>query len=68
LAQIGRILSANPEAARWNWVTMQRNAAAYARGRVSHPDHQTIVLDEWHRILMNTEAEAPGSRNIVFLD
>jgi hypothetical protein len=26
------------------------------------------VLNEWHRVLMNTEREAPGARNVVFLD
>jgi len=68
IEQYGRILGAHPEAARWGWSAMQRNAAAYGRGRVSQPDHRTIVLDNWHRVFMNTEAEAPGSRNVVFLD
>jgi hypothetical protein len=68
LERYRQIVVAQPEAPRWNWVPMRRNPAAYVRGRVSHPDHQTIVLDGWHRILMNTEAEAPGSRNVVFLD
>ncbi len=68
IAQYERLVQAKPDAARWNWRPMQRNAAVYARGRVSHPDHKTIVLDIWHRVLMNTEGEAPGSRNVVFLD
>jgi hypothetical protein len=63
-----QILRAQPKAAGWNWRSMQRNAAVYARGRVSHPDHKTVILDSWHRVLMNTESEAPGSRNVVFLD
>jgi hypothetical protein len=29
---------------------------------------KTIVLDDWQRVLMNTEHQAPGSRNVVFLD
>lgn len=35
--------------------TMQRNATAYVRGKVSHPDHATIVLHGWHRVVGNLE-------------
>jgi hypothetical protein len=63
-----QILRAQPSAAKWSWRSMQRNAAVYVRGRISHPDHKTVVLDGWHRVLMNTESEAPGSRHVVFLD
>ena len=63
-----QIVQAQPGAAQWGWRSMQRNAAVYVRGRVAHPDHKTIVLDGWHRVLMNTESEAPGSRHVVFLD
>lgn len=39
------------------------------RGRVSHRDHATIDLGRiWHRVHMNTESEAPGRRNLLFLD
>jgi hypothetical protein len=62
------LIQAQPEAAKWGWRSMRRNAAVYVRGRISHPDHQTVVLDHWHRVLMNTESEAPGKRNVVFLD
>ncbi|HEU5098211.1 MAG TPA: hypothetical protein VFU22_04250 [Roseiflexaceae bacterium] len=68
IEQYNEIVRAQPEAARWNWNWMRRNAAVYARGRVSHPDHMTIVLPGWHRVVMNTEHEAPASRNVVFLD
>jgi hypothetical protein len=27
----------------------------FARGRLRHPDHRTLKLQEWHRVLMNTE-------------
>jgi hypothetical protein len=68
LKQYNHILKSNPKAAKWNWRAMQRNASVYARGRVRHPDHKTIVLDGCHRVLMNTENEAPGMRHVVFLD
>ena len=68
LEQYQKFVKSRPAAAQWNWRAMRRNAAVYVCGRVSHPDHKTIVLDGWHRVLMNTESEAPGSRNVVFLD
>jgi hypothetical protein len=27
----------------------------FVRGRVRHVDHQTIVLDVWHRVVRNNE-------------
>jgi hypothetical protein len=63
-----RILTANPHASAWGWRPMRRNAGVYARGSVRHADHKTIVLHEWHRVLMNTESEAKAMRNVAFLD
>jgi hypothetical protein len=68
MSHYNHLLKSNAKAAKWNWRAMQRNASVYARGRVRHPDHKTIVLDGWHRVLMNTENEAPGMRHVVFLD
>ena len=62
------LLASNATAKNWNWMRMNRNAAAYVCGRVSHPDHKTVVLDGWHRVLMNTEHQAPGAKAVVFLD
>jgi hypothetical protein len=63
-----KLLERNPSARRWAWRVMRRNAAVYVRGRVWHPDHKTIVLNDWHRVMMNTEGQAPGARSVVFLD
>ena len=62
------LVQSNPDASCWGWRRMQRNAVAHVRGRIWHPDHKTIVLDGWHRVLMNTENLAPGARAVVFLD
>lgn len=67
-AQYRRVLDANPWAERWGWRQMVRDPAFYARGRVWHKDHKTVVLDVWHRVAMNTEGEAPFARRVVFLD
>ncbi len=50
------------------WTRMRRNANAYARGTVKHRDHETIVLDGWHQIVMNTETKAAAMRHVAFLD
>ena len=47
---------------------MQRNPLVYVRGRVRHPDHATINLRGWHRVVMNTESQARAMRNVAFLD
>ena len=47
---------------------MRRDATVFARGRVRHPDHATVVLDGWHRVELSREVDAPHARNVVFLD
>jgi predicted RNase H-like HicB family nuclease len=50
------------------WTRMMRDPELYAKGRVSHSDHKTVVLKGWHRVLMNTEAQARAAVNVAFLD
>jgi len=35
---------------------------------VRHPDHATITLPCWHRVLMNTETQSRTTANVAFLD
>jgi hypothetical protein len=58
----------DPAAHRWAWRVLVRDPEVYARGRITHPDHKTIVLAGWHRVLMNTEHRAAAMRHVVFLD
>ncbi len=37
----------------------------FAKGRVVHPDHRTVILDGWHRVVPNTENRLPGSNAFV---
>jgi hypothetical protein len=67
-AHYERIVKENPKAARWGWQQLRRNPAVYARGRVWHSDHKTVMLDGWHRVVMNTERDAPFAPRVVFLD
>ncbi len=50
------------------WRRMQRDAAVYARGEIRHPDHRTITLPVWHRVLMNTETRSRTMSQVAFLD
>jgi hypothetical protein len=51
-----------------HWHTMTRNPGVYVRGRITHPDHKTNLLDCWHRVMMNTESQSSAMRNLAFLD
>ena len=56
------------ERSRWSWRVMRRNPRVYVRGRVRHPDHATVVLDDWHEVFSNTEHLSHAMRNVMFLD
>ena len=47
---------------------MKRDATVYVRGEIRHPDHATITLDGWHRVLMNTENRSIAMSYLAFLD
>lgn len=52
-----------------NWRLMKRNPTAFVKGKIIHSDHATVYLgDVWHRVLVNTENQAKGQENVVFLD
>jgi hypothetical protein len=67
-AQYQNILAGNPKAQGWGWRIMRRNPGVYVRGRIRHPDHATITLHGWHRVVMNTEGQSKAMRNVAFLD
>ena len=56
------------DAVNWNWRPRMRMSTPYVRGRISHPDHSTIVLQDWHRVVVNTEYGAPWAHSVVYLD
>jgi hypothetical protein len=63
-----QLLIDNPRSKSWGWQSMRRNPGVYVQGKVRHADHRTIVLNGWHRVLMNTEFQAQAMRNVAFLD
>jgi hypothetical protein len=67
-AEYRRLVGQDPSRVKWGWRRMQRDAAVYARGQIRHPDHRTITLSGWHRVLMNTETHSRTMRQMAFLD
>jgi len=53
---------------RHDWMARVRDPEVFARGTVRHPDHATITLPGWHRVVMNTERSARAMRHVVFID
>lgn len=68
LIQYQRLIEKNSNARTWNWRAMRRNPEVYVKGRIRHPDHKTILLPDWHRVVMNTETQSRAMRNVAFLD
>ena len=62
------LIQSRPRTKAWNWRIMWRNPTAYVKGSISHPDHKTIWLHVWHKVLMNTEGESEAMRSVAFLD
>jgi hypothetical protein len=53
---------------RHSWRPMVRDAQAYAKGNIRHPDHKTVWLSLWHQVVMNTETQSRAMRHVAFLD
>jgi hypothetical protein len=67
-AQYRKLVSRKPELRKLGWVTRRRNPGVFVRGTVRHADHKTIVLNDWHQVLMNTETQAVAMRHVAFID
>jgi hypothetical protein len=56
------------EQLRHSWRDMRRDADVFVNGYVHHPDHETLVLPYWRRVVMNTETKARAMEDLAFLD
>lgn len=56
------------EREQYTWRQMVRDARVYARGAISAPDHHTLHLECWHRVVSNTEGSAAHAEQVAFLD
>ncbi len=64
-AAFADLLRRQPEKKNLGWQIRTRDPEAFACGRVRHPDHRTVVLAGWHRILLSSEVR---SEAVAFLD
>lgn len=39
---------------------------AFVRGRIKHPDHKVLKLDDWHRVYLNRELRQPMTNTSVW--
>ena len=51
-----------------SWTRFVRDPELFAKGAIRHPDHATVVLHGWHRVVMNTEQNARAMQHVAFLD
>jgi len=66
--ELSNFLKQNPKFRKSDFQLRTRDAKVYAKGKVRHRDHKTIILRDWHEVFMNREADSPIAKNIVFLD
>ena len=62
------ILRQYPELNRGHWQARRVEMTVYVRGNIRHPDHSTLKLDGWHRVVMNTEDRTTTKASIIFMD
>lgn len=43
----------------------QLDPSVYVKGRITHADHKTVVLDGWHRVVPNTEPGVSATGRLV---
>lgn len=67
-AEHSRLLAEKPALKDIYWQNRRRNATVYARGRIRHADHSTVILAFWHLVVMNTEHMSASKRNLSFID
>jgi hypothetical protein len=65
--QYDRMIRRNPARAK-AYTQQVRNMSVLVRGRISHADHKTIVLNGWHQVAMNTENQSRAMRFVTFID
>lgn len=63
-----KLVGRQPEL-RWiGWAIRRRNPRVFVRGKVRHPDHKTVKLDDWRLVVMNTETKSAAMQHVAFID
>lgn len=62
----GQLIRGNGKPHQVQWLYQpEGREETFARGAVSHPDHETIYLQVWHRVVQNNEVE-PSENALAF--
>jgi len=62
-------LKSHPDDKSVRWSSMTRDPLVWVKGKITHREHRTLDLGHiWHRVVVNTENNAPGARQVAFLD
>lgn len=61
MVQAGQIVASDYQVRRLN-------PEVYAKGRVTHADHKTVMLHDWCRVVPNTENRAASMKHLAFID
>jgi hypothetical protein len=66
----GRLVRQGGKPHRVQWLCRSGDGnLVFVRGKVSHPDHASLYLDVWHRVVRSNEPEpAPESQPLVRMD
>jgi hypothetical protein len=67
-SELAALFRLDPSARGLGWRPLRLNPVVYVRGAMRHPDHRTLILRGWHRVLPNTEHRAPASQHLAFID
>jgi len=62
------MVNADPALRGLHWQHMVRDSEVFARSKVRHKDHRTVILDGWHRVVMNRERFAAHAVQVAFLN
>jgi len=68
VGEYDKMVKNDPAAAKWAWQRMTRDMEVFVRGRITHADHKTVILRQWHKVIPNEETKARAMRNLAFLD
>jgi hypothetical protein len=67
-SEYSELIHQDPKKKTLPWQVMVRDPEAYVKGKIRHPDHKTLVLRFWHRVVPNTESQTTSGQNLAFLD
>jgi len=60
-----KLFQTYPKTRELKWTPMVKDMTLYVKGTIRHPDHKTLKLKRWHKVVVNGEIR---DKNVVFLD